>query len=285
MRRPSIGPRAAHEPPPTVDYDLWTGPARLLPLERENLHYDWHWSWEYGNGGLGNNGVHRVDLARWGLGLEGLGDTVFSYGGRFGYQDAGETPNTQIVTHEFGDVTVIQELRGLATGSYLGSRNGVIFFGSEGRLVMQNGAATLYDPEGGVVRVFERIPEEESHAANFIRAIRAGDAGVLSGGLGEGIRSAGLCHVGSVGHRVGRRVSDDELRTALERTPKPDEAVLTLERTRAHLRGEGVRDRFALSPLLTLDSERERVANHPEADALLGRTYREPFVLPTEAGV
>ena len=96
-RRESIGKVDGPQPiPPSVDYDLWCGPAPLEPLRRKQLHYDWHWFWATGNGDIGNQGVHEMDICRWMLGEEKLPPRVFSIGGRFGYDDDGETPNTQI---------------------------------------------------------------------------------------------------------------------------------------------------------------------------------------------
>ena len=89
--RGSIGPKGEYEIPKNINYDLWSGPAPILPLTRKNLHYDWHWIWAYGNGDLGNQGIHQMDIARWGLGVNAISDTVFSYGGRLSYEDAGET--------------------------------------------------------------------------------------------------------------------------------------------------------------------------------------------------
>jgi predicted dehydrogenase len=96
-RRPSIGPKGNYPIPQEVDYDLWSGPAPIKPLTRPKFHYDWHWQWDYGNGDLGNQGIHEMDKARWGLGKNELPKSVISVGGRFGYSDDGETANTQVV--------------------------------------------------------------------------------------------------------------------------------------------------------------------------------------------
>ena len=101
--------------PATVDYDLWCGPAAKTPLMREKLHYDWHWVWNTGNGDLGNQGIHQMDLARWGLGKNELPRSAISIGGRFGYIDDGETANTQIIAMDYGDSELIFEVRGLPT--------------------------------------------------------------------------------------------------------------------------------------------------------------------------
>ena len=90
-RRPSIGPRGLYHVPPSVDYNIWSGPAPLADLTRQQFHYDWHWQWPYGNGDLGNQGIHQMDLARWGLGVSTLSNAVLSYGGRLGYEDAGDS--------------------------------------------------------------------------------------------------------------------------------------------------------------------------------------------------
>ena len=121
-RRDSIG--KATEPchiPATVDYDLWCGPApKEKELWRKKFHYDWHWSWPCGNGDLGNQGVHQVDMVRWALGYEEVAPRVFSLGGRLGYDDDGTTPNTMISWLDYADVPVIFEVRGLAHESRVG---------------------------------------------------------------------------------------------------------------------------------------------------------------------
>ncbi len=117
-RRNSIGPKGVYEVPKEVDYDLWSGPAPILPVTRKQFHYDWHWQWAYGNGDLGNQGIHQMDLCRWALNVDKLCDKTFSIGGRFGYEDAGETANTQLVIHDYGNKQLAFEVRGLKTNDY-----------------------------------------------------------------------------------------------------------------------------------------------------------------------
>ena len=92
----SIGPKGQYKVPPQVDYNLWAGPARMLPLTRPKFHYDWHWQREWGNGDMGNQGPHQMDIARWGLGMDRLADRVIAFGGRLGYEDAGDVANTEV---------------------------------------------------------------------------------------------------------------------------------------------------------------------------------------------
>ena len=98
----------------------------MQPFHKNLCHYNWHWFWDFGNGDLGNSGIHRVDIAQWALGVRGLGNAVMSYGGRVGYSDAGQTPNTQVTLHDFGDKSLVVEVRGLRTGKYLGLTNGIV---------------------------------------------------------------------------------------------------------------------------------------------------------------
>ena len=102
----SIGPKGNYHVPPEVDYNLWCGPSQTLPLTRRQFHYDWHWQREWGNGDMGNQGPHQMDIARWGLGVDRLADSVIAYGGRLGYEDAGDVANTEVGIFEFGDKTL-----------------------------------------------------------------------------------------------------------------------------------------------------------------------------------
>ncbi|MBM3498978.1 MAG: Gfo/Idh/MocA family oxidoreductase, partial [Armatimonadetes bacterium] len=110
--RASIGFEEPSDPPEGVDFNLWLGPAPQQPFHGNLVHYDWHWFWDFGNGDLGNQGVHQMDIALWGLN-RGLPTKVFATGGRFGYEDQGQTPNTEICTYEWEDgVQLVFEVRG-----------------------------------------------------------------------------------------------------------------------------------------------------------------------------
>src|SRR6266496_725072 len=112
--RPSIGKAGGPQPVPAgVDYDLWCGPAPMDPIRRKRFHYDWHWIWNYGCGDLGNQGIHQMDISRWFLGVDELSPRILSLGGRLGYDDDGETANTQIIYHDYPNAPLIFEVRGL----------------------------------------------------------------------------------------------------------------------------------------------------------------------------
>src|SRR5205085_9204444 len=132
------------------------GPAPRRPLHRTRLHYDWHWQWDCGNGDLGNQGIHQMDVARWGLGTNQLPRSVLSLGGRFGYVDDGETANTQMCVFDYGDAELIFEVRGLPTKDLHGAKVGNLFFGSEGIVVCPTykGGFAL-SPDGKKVKEFD----------------------------------------------------------------------------------------------------------------------------------
>ena len=133
------------------------------------MHYDWHWFWDTGNGEIGNNNVHSLDICRWGLGVTGLGKSVLSYGGRLGYTDVAETPNSQVGIFDFGDKTIVSETRGLKTAPFHPTIKSMWFFyGSEGIIA----DTSLFDPKGNLVRAFEG-GKSENHFANFLRAVRS----------------------------------------------------------------------------------------------------------------
>jgi predicted dehydrogenase len=279
-RRGSIGPRGKYDVPPQVDFNLWLGPAADLTLTRPQLHYDWHWVWDTGNGELGNNNIHYVDLVRWMMGLTGTGDSVLSVGARLGYEDAGETPNTQMVAHTFGPATVIQEVRGLKTDPFSDKfQAGWVIHGTEGFIA----GTSLFDPEGELVQTFSG--QSENHFANFIKAVRSGRRDDLNAEILQGHQSTALCHVGNISHRLGQSAAAAEIQQVVKNYAMHEEVGATVSRMIDHLRKNDVdlaKTPLTLGPLLRLDADQERFRDHEQANELLGREYRRPFVLPSE---
>lgn len=284
-RRGSIGPKGNYDVPKNVDYDLFLGPAPLGPLTRKNLHYDWHWDWQTGNGELGNNNIHSIDICRWGLGLTGLCRTAISYGGRFGYQDAGETPNTQVCIFDYGDKTIISETRGLKTEPFReGFTGGWLFHGTEGSIA----GNSLFDHDGKMVSTFKATRVSENHFANFINAVRSRKREDLNAEITEGHLSTALCHVGNISWRLGSEATTAEIRTQLGKLNNHDNANDTLDRTISHLAENEVdtnQNRLVLGAVLQVDSDKESFIDHPQADAFLTRQYRDPFVVPAASEI
>src|SRR3989449_3440729 len=278
-RRASIGGPGPCEIPASVDYNLWAGPAAMVPLTRPKFHYDWHWFWNTGNGELGNNNIHSTDVCRWGLGVTGLGRAVISYGGRLGYTDAAETPNTQVVIHDFGGKTIVTETRGLKTEPFNANyKGGWVFYGTQGIIAGES----LFDLQGKLIRTFEG--NNESHFGNFLKVVRSRRVSELHADILEGHQSTALCHVGNISYRLGHPSSPDEIQKNLDQLKVTDDVLETFQRTRQHLAENDVdleKSKLTLGPLLRLDSDKEKFLNNPIADALLTREYRKPFLLPT----
>jgi predicted dehydrogenase len=276
-RRDSIGRVAGEQPiPRTINYALWCGPAPITPLHRRHLHYDWHWVWEYGNGDLGNQGIHQMDVARWGLGRNGLCRSVVSAGGRFGYVDDGQTANTQICAFDYGDTELIFEVRGLRTPNYRGAMVGNVFHCADGSLVFPGyNRAIAYGRDGQEI---QRFGGDGDHYGNFVQAVRERRPQDLNGPIEEGHLSSALCHLGNISYRLGREQPFNG-RSAVFNGDR--EANETMERMREHLTANGVSmadTAFRMGRRLTLDGERFR--GDDEANRMLTREYRAGFEVP-----
>lgn len=285
-RRDSIGPRGNYEVPKEVDYDLWSGPAKVLPLTRKRFHYDWHWQWEYGNGDLGNQGIHQMDLCRWALGEDRLGDRVWSFGGRYGYVDAGETANTQVVVHDYGSRKLIFEVRGLPTSEYKGANVGIIVEGSKGYLVMTSYASgTAFDLDGKPIKQFNGGGDEK-HYKNFTDAMRSRDYTKLNADIEQGHWSSALCHLGNISLRLGEMIPSEDVAAALKARGGDEAIAETWKRTAEHLTGNEIKG-YALQvgPQLALDPLSESFAGPNAPNQWLTREYRAPYMLPSEATI
>jgi predicted dehydrogenase len=285
-RRPSIGPRGNYDIPASVNYDLWSGPAEMHPLTRPKLHYDWHWQWDYGNGDLGNQGIHQMDIARWGLNEMNLGETVLSYGGRFGYEDAGETANTQVCIHQFkGGKRLVFEVRGLPTDALMEASVGVIFYGTEGTLVIPSyNGGMVFDKSGKKTDKTFAGGGDGHHFANFVKAVRSRKHEELNADILEGHLSSALCHVGNISYRLGAPQLASEIATSLA---GDDEALETLDRFQQHLLLNKVAPettKITLGPKLTLAGTEEFSGSRAaDANKFLTREYRAPYVVPKTA--
>jgi predicted dehydrogenase len=291
-QRSSIGKVTEPTPVPSeVDYDLWCGPAEKGPLRRRQLHYDWHWAWSTGCGEMGNNGVHYVDMCRWAMKLDTAAPRVVSLGGRFGYDDDGETPNTQVAVFDYRPAPIYCEVRALperrgAAGmdSFLGIKTGMILQCEGGYLTGAHLSAAAYDLQGKKIREFGPAPWEvmdTGHLANFVEGVRSRAVKALSADVREGHLSAACCHQANISYRLGRTA---EVAAWTERNASNPEFAEVVARYGEHLRANEVKGEAggAWGPWLTFDTKRERFKGEhaEEANRLLQRTYRPPFVMP-----
>ncbi len=301
-RRASIGKVDGAQPiPDNIDYDLWCGPAAKLPLMRAKLHYDWHWVWNTGAGDLGNQGIHQMDIARRFLGEAALSPKVYAVGGRVGYVDDAETPNSLYVFHDYEKAPLIFEVRGLPSkkdgkemDKYRGASVGVIVQYENGSIVCPNyNDAEAYDNDGKLIKKFthpaagEQPPADvapselsENHFENFINCVRSRNSAGLHGPILDGHISSALCHTGNISYRIGKKASQDELREAAKGSP---DAMDSLQRLFSHLAANEVDvnvDKLTLGQFLKMDPQTEKFIDNADADKLLKREYRAPFVVP-----
>jgi predicted dehydrogenase len=248
--RPSIGDKGFSPVPEGLDYDLWTGPAPKRPFTRNLVHYNWHWHWDYGNGDVGNQGIHETDLCMWGLDV-GLPTEITSMGGKFLWDDAKEVPEVLTSVYNYPEENkIIQfEVRPWCTNTEQDVTVGNIFYGDKGILVVdgyskfktylgQNREPGISgdDGEAEASGMARGAGGTDGHFANFIEAVRKHDASVLNGPVETAHLSSGLAHLGNIAYRLGK--------------------------------------------VLNFDPSAEKFVNDPEADQMLTRNYRKGFVVP-----
>jgi predicted dehydrogenase len=283
--RPSIGksegPQAV---PATVDYDLWCGPAPMTPPRRQKFHYDWHWFWNYGAGDLGNQGIHEMDVARWFLGEEALSPRVLAVGGRLGYVDDAETPNTLIIFHDYLRAPLIMEVRGLPekAGShemdtYKGGKIGIVVECEGGYvLVPSYDSAIAFDKDGKEIKRFKGA---SSHFENFLQVVRSRRESDLNAPIFEGHLSSSLCHTANISYRVGSQQPPDLIR---EQIKGDRDALPTYQRMCEHLAANNVdleKTPATLGMVLRMNPANSKFIDNKRANYLLARKPREPYVI------
>lgn len=246
--RPSIGKGHAGAPPEGLDWNLWQGPAQEQPFmlnEKDRglyVHYYWHWVWDYGNGDIGNQGVHQLDAARWGLGVD-MPYRVTSMGGMFLWDDAKEVFNVSSSSFMFKgddgkDKMVTLEVRPWCSNDEAGGMSfGVIFYGSEGYMSFPHyNGYKAYEGKAGKLIKQASNGSDLNHYQNFIDCVRSRDTGEVNAPPIEGHYSSALSHYALTGARVNR--------------------------------------------VLEIDTKTEMVKNDDEANRFLTRDYRAPFTVP-----
>jgi predicted dehydrogenase len=226
-RRPSIGHTPDEPVPAGVNWDLFLGPAAMTPYSKNRHVYNWHWFWNTGNGDIGNQGIHEMDMARWGLGRD-LPKGVVSTGGKYAYNDDQETPNTQIATFDYGDAELVFEVRGLPTPTEAeitfeppagtrtsgGNSIGNEFYGDKGYLSVDHRGFQIFlgdkhEPGESMKAARDHGDDSVAHMANFLTAVRSRKIEDLHADVAEGAASAILVHMANISYRLGRRLAFD----------------------------------------------------------------------------
>ena len=289
------GPVKKQEPEPVpanLDYNLWLGPAPERPFSRTFVHYNWHWFWDFGCGEIGNQGVHEMDKARWALPEDALAKpiTILTMGGRFAWNDPCETPNAHLTVFDYGDYRLIYEACNLSsTGD---EKKGIpktdlvsnAFVTEQGEITNEG-----FTPKGGKR---EPLPAIEApmgaggnNFENFIKAVHSRKHEDQVADVLEGHRSSLLCHVGNIAYRLGKVVPFAESRKVFAGN---DAAMAALEKMEWRMKSRDVKIddslQYCVGPVLTFDQKEEKFVGEraDEANKLLTRAYRAPFVVPNE---
>ncbi len=288
----SIGFQEPKEPPAELDYNLWLGPAPMQPYHENLVHYNWHWFWDTGNGEIGNQGVHQMDIARWGIPGGTLPNAAISMGGRWvnsteghpPFTDQGQTPNNQLTVFDFGGTLLVFEVIGLGgrvpgTDKKYPTKVDNEFYLEEGAII-----GDKFYPKGKTEG--EPLVEVDYHVEpggifqNFIDCVRSRDAGKLQAPIQEAHLSSALCHVGNISYRLGEEVpgtTEPDILDAHEEVRKSWTAIQ--DRVKDALGLDLKKSTYQLGPMLRFDPRREKFIGSAEADKLLTRDYREPFVV------
>ena len=265
-RRFSIGHTPEEPVPAGLDWDRFLGPAQYRPYSKNRFAYNWHWFWDTGNGDIGNQGIHEMDICLWGLGRGGWPQSVVSTGGKFVWKDDQETANTQTAEYDFGDAIITYEVRNLPTPTEGGAlirpnHTGNIFFGEGGFLVVDYAGFQVYKSAaaqlnhdavsqagGGNLEKYEKVMDEKRqedqdwatppHVKNFIEAVRARDSRKLHADIAVGARSAAFVHLANISLRTGRKLS--------------------------------------------IAQSSGRIAGDDQAESMRTRDYREPYIVPAQ---
>lgn len=208
-KRGSIGKGKPAPVPAWLDYTLWQGPAAERPFRDNLIHYNWHWFWHWGTGELGNNGIHALDLCRWGLGVN-CPQHVTAGGGRYHYADDQETPDTLEVTYDFGDKIIIWEGRSCLPRSLEGSSFGAAFYGDQGTLVIEGSSYRIFDAQDHEIAHATGPGDDRPHLQNFLDCVHSGAK--PNADIAEGHQSTLLCHLGNIAWRAGGALSLDPQR-------------------------------------------------------------------------
>jgi predicted dehydrogenase len=280
----SIGRKDKAQPPADLDFDIWLGPAPEQPYHGNLVHYNWHWFWDFGNGDIGNQGIHEMDVARWAIKGATLPTKVWSLGGRFAYEDQGQTPNTQMAVFEYGETLLVFEVRGLVDKP----KDSPFKFKVANEYYTTDGMITdgkFYPKRGGTPEKLANFDVKVTPGGawgSFLHAVRSRKVADCNADVEVGHLSCALVHVANISYRLGEKVPFD---AKSQKLGDNAEVVATFHNLTNNLQGVGVKlaeTSYQLGRTLKIDPERERFVGEgaEKANSFLTRPYRKPFIVP-----
>ncbi len=278
----SIGFKKIEKAPSSLDFNLWLGPAPKQGFHRNLVHYNWHWFWDTGNGDTGNQGVHEMDVALWAIKGGTMPKSVWSLGGRFlpGEKDQGQTPNMQLSVYDYGETLLVFETRGLVGKKGSPPRNvSNEFYTSEG--VIRGWKFYPHGSDKGEpVQGVEASVTPGGPFGSFIAAVRSRNPSDINCNAEVAHYSAALCHLGNISYRLGEQTPFHKKARSLG-----DNKVVVgaFENVRENLQAVDIKlaeHTYQLGRTLEFNPKTETFANDSQANALLTRPYRKPFVVP-----
>ncbi|UCC98577.1 MAG: Gfo/Idh/MocA family oxidoreductase [Phycisphaerales bacterium] len=289
----SIGFKPIKEPPENLDFNIWLGPAPLQPYHENLVHYNWHWFWDTGNGEIGNQGVHQMDIARWAIDDSALPRSVISMGGRWvnsteghpPFTDQAQTPNCQLSIMDFGGPLLVFEVIGLVDRAGLDGKKYPRKVGNEFYL------------EDGVIRGGKFYPKGSDkaedladvdvemgpgdHFENFIYSVRSRKVDDLNADIAKGHLSSACCHLGNLSYRLGEQVAGTIRPDVLDKHEEISKSWDTIKQTVKGTIGYDVSENtYQLGPMLKFNPRTEKFVRNRAANRLLTRPERRPFVVP-----
>lgn len=285
--RKSIG--LVHQPQPVpdhIDYNLWAGPAPMTPVMRKQFHYDWHWQWHWGDGEMGNWHVHYIDDLCHMLGWTEAPTRVVTAGGRFVWNDNGQTPNMEFALMEHQGLKVVIEIRNLpysterrGAGVYLDRREGNIIVCEDAVVKMARGGGAAFSHDGQKIKTYKGTGGA-GHAQNFIDAVRSGNPDDLNAPIETGVLPALISHQANISYRLGAKASVEQIR---QRMKDHEDALHTIESIVGQIQAnKGDLDKLMLGPVLQFDNARLQFTgvNAAAANAYLRYEMRKEFAVP-----
>jgi hypothetical protein len=289
----SIGFKPIKEPPEHVDFNIWLGPAPEQPYHENIVHYNWHWFWDFGNGEIGNQGVHQMDIARWAIPGGMLPKSVISMGGRWvnstegrrPYTDQAQTPNCQLTVMDFGGPLLVFEVIGLVDRAGLDGKKyppkvGNEFFLEEGVIKGEKFYPKGSDKGEDLVDVDVEMGPGDIFE-NFIHCMRTRKCEDLHANITEAHLSSACCHLGNISYRLGMQIGGATRPAVLDKHEEVDKSWETIKTTvKGTLGLDLTKSTYQLGPMLKFNPETEKFVDNAAANELLTRPYRRPFVVP-----